>query len=188
MSPLAPKLDPTVARAPRTVDEFLRTYEGVEGRREFVDGEVIEMMTNVTLAHARVTGEFFALRSRLGRAHDVVRSGFGVATARTARFPDVMVAKRGEDAKALRTRDLIVLAQVLSPDTMSADFGDKVREYLAFPTLQHYVILSQDAPAAWLWSRSAEAGGWPDEPVFLEGEVDLPLPGLDIAVSLADLH
>ena len=183
MSRLAPMLDP----APRDADEFLRLYEGREGRREFVDGRVVEMMTNVTLAHVRVTGElFFALRSRLGRTFDVMQSDFGVGTTKVARFPDVMVAHRGADEKALRTDRPIVLAEVLSPSTVSADFGDKVREYLAYETLAHYVILSQDGPAAWLWTRGPD--GWPDEPTLLGEADDLPLAVLDLTFPLADLY
>ena len=42
------------SKYPTTADEFLRWNEGREGKREFVRGNVVEMMINVTRNHARI--------------------------------------------------------------------------------------------------------------------------------------
>ncbi|MCU0831384.1 MAG: Uma2 family endonuclease [Rhizobiaceae bacterium] len=44
----------TSGRLPATPDEFLRWNESREGKREFVNGSVVEMTIHVTANHARL--------------------------------------------------------------------------------------------------------------------------------------
>ena len=77
---------------------------------------------------------------------------------------------------------------MISPSTIATDFGAKVREYTALPSLQAYLVLSQDEPRAWLWPRNAE-GGFPEEPEMLVGrDAAIPLPGLGLTVALGEIY
>ena len=173
--------------APANVDEFLRLYEGVEGRREFVHGEVVEMMTNVTAAHMRVTLALAAaLLDRLSKDHAVAVADFGVETAAGVRFPDVMVSPdryRGDELKAEAPS---LIAEVLSASSAARDFGPKAAEYLALSSLHHYLVLAQDRPTVWHWARYDEGFG---EPTVLEGrDAVLTLAAFDATVPLAELY
>jgi hypothetical protein len=71
---------------------------------------------------------------------------------------------------------------------MHADFGEKRLEYQALPSLQAYLILAQDEPAAWLWQRG-EDGAWPADPERLEGrEGELSLAAVAAKLPMAEIY
>jgi len=73
---------------------------------------------------------------------------------------------------------------VLSDDTATTDRVDKLIEYAALPSLRAYVLVEQTAVAATLFQR--EPGGVWIASAHTEGV--LALPGLDLALPLADLY
>lgn len=176
-------------RYPTTPDEFLRWNEDREGKREFVDGRVVEMMINTTRNHWRVMNRLtFQLIERLGlERYDIGSSDFGVRTGDGVRFPDVLVESRAEDGKALATRIPLLVAEILSASTMAQDFGTKARDYLALPTLRHYLVLAQDEMRIWLWSRDAD-GGWAGPEMLSDAAEKIRLTGLDAEISMAPLY
>lgn len=176
------------AKYPTTPDEFLRWNEGREGKREFVNGKVVEMMINVTENHYRLAARLvIQIASQLSEDDYVVGSAdFGVSTARGVRFPDVMVHQPG-DGRRLATSNPLLVAEILSASSMADDFGPKAEDYLTLQSLEHYLILSQDKACVWLWSRT-EDRTW-GKPDVIEGPVgSLALAGLDIALDLNRLY
>ena len=164
------------SKYPTTADEFLRWNEGREGRREFVRGEVVEMMINVTETHYRLASRLMVqLATQLDEDEFIVGSAdYGVKTQDGIRYPDVMV-HRPSDGNSLATSEPLLIAEVTSPSSMADDFGQKAQDYLAIASLQHYIVLSQKDPMLWLWTRRGdewEAGELfenPAEPVHLVG-------------------
>ena len=173
---------------PRTPDEFLRAYEGVEGKREFVHGRVIDMMVNVTAAHMRVTLALAnALMDRLSDGHAVAVADFAIETPAGIRFPDVMVSADRYEGTELKAIEPSFVAEVLSESSTARDFGPKVLEYTSVETLKHYLILDQTGPTAWLWSRDEEGGF--GEPALLRSRDDvLILSGLEIELPLSTIY
>jgi Uma2 family endonuclease len=175
------------AKIPANVDDFLRWNEGREGKREFVLGEVIEMMVSVSKNHLRIaTALTHGLVNTLGtKKFDIGAAEFGVRMGSSVRYPDVLVEAFSANGKALATESPLFVAEVLSPSTMAEDFGPKAREYLGVPSLLHYLILSQDEPTAWLWTRELEAWTGPD--VISGRSQALPLNNLGVTLKMADL-
>lgn len=175
------------ARYPTNPEEFLRWNEGREGKREFVDGRVVEMMINVTEKHYFLAARLqMQLAMQLGLIDYIVGGGdHGVRTAGGIRYPDVMV-KRPGNPKSLAASDPLLLAEVLSQSTMADDFSRKREEYLSIPSLLHYVILSQGDPALWLWSRGPD--GWGDYALFRDPSDKVELPGLGVTLDLGALY
>ena len=176
------------ARHPTTPDEFLRWNEGREGKREFVDGRVVEMMINVTRNHfllaARVQQQ---LVGQLGLTDFIIGSAdFGVRTRRGVRYPVVLVERSGGDGKDLASDTPLLIAEILSPSTMADDFGSKKDDYLAIPSLLHYVILSQDEPALWLWSRGHD--GWGEFVLYRDRTDKVDLAGLGVTLDLGAIY
>lgn len=173
----------------RTADEFLRIYEGREGKREFVRGRVVEMMAYVSRNHAKLA---FRLTMLLAQhldeaAFDIGSADFGVKTSDGVRFPDVFVDRAGGDGRDLSAHAPVFLAEILSPSSIARDFGEKARDYTALPSLLHYLVLSQDEPRVWLWKRG-EDGAF-ETPEMIEGaDAALPLDGLGLTLSLAELY
>ena len=44
---------------------------------------------------------------------------------------------------------------------------EKAADYMSLPSLQAYLVASQDEPIVWLWRRGPE--GWPAAPEMIEG-------------------
>jgi len=174
--------------APLTADDFLRWNEGREGKREFVEGRIIEMMVGVSRNHAKLALRLgsILLNALEGRGYDLTSADFGVRTLAGVRYPDLLVEQSGGAGDDLSASDPVLLVEILSPSSLASDFGPKAAEYTAIPSLQHYLVLSQDEPRAWLWSRTKGSFG---EPVMLVGaEAVLPLAGFDLTLALAEIY
>ncbi|MEX6508329.1 Uma2 family endonuclease [Jiella sp. M17.18] len=177
------------APAIRTVDDFLRWNEGREGRREFVRGRIVEMMTGGTRRHAKMMLRLAtALQSMLPERFSVTAADYAVRTPLGVRYPDVLVEPDDEgDDRSLATNRALFVAEILSPSSLATDFGEKAQEYTALDTLRHYLVLSQDEPRAWLWSRGDDGAFGKPEMIAGADEV-LDLSGLGIRLPLAGIY
>lgn len=139
-----------LARASRrmTVDQFLRKYEGAEGKYELVNGEVYAMAGG-SIRHARVGGRVLAaLMSKLaGTACEPFNSDTGLRlTDDTLRYPDVAIYcdprdLERDDVKTQEFRFPKVIFEVLSPSTEDDDRGVKVAHYKRLPSLAAIVLI-----------------------------------------------
>jgi Uma2 family endonuclease len=170
-----------------TADEFLARGEGREGKFELVEGQVV-MMTGGTRGHAELR---LALAAFLRPA--ALDMGFGIAndwavrTFAGVRYPDVVIFPRDGSSKALATAEPVFAAEILSPASLATDFNEKAAEYAAIASLRHYLVLAQDEPRAWLWSRGEDGRfGRPDMAAGEAETVALPAPGL--VLPLAELY
>ena len=171
-----------------TADDFLRWNEGREGKREFVDGRVVEMMIGVSDSHWRLASR---LARMIGNAlddnfYDVGNADLAVHTPNGIRYPDLLVKAVGGDGKALATAAPLLVAEILSPSSYANDFGPKALEYTAIPSLLHYLVVSQDEPRAWLWSRTDGLFGGPE--MHVGADALLPLTGFDLTLALAEIY
>lgn len=173
----------------RTADDFLRWNEGREGRREFVRGRVVEMMTGGTRRHAELTLQLaFLLKTRLRETEFLVTvADFAVRTPFGVRYPDVMVTRREGNPSDLATDCPVLVAEILSPSSLAIDFSEKAGEYTAILSLAHYLVLSQDEPRVWLWRRG-DGGDFGKPEMFVGGEETVPLPGLGVEMTLGDVY
>ena len=172
---------------PTTPDEFLRWNEDREGKREFVEGRVVEMMNHVSLAHALLASRLLvSIMQKVDNTEFVAGSAdFAMKTSRGIRFPDVFLMRTPESLKTFSTNEPLLIAEILSPSTMAVDFGAKALEYQAFDSLRHYLILAQNERRLWLWSRQDD-GTW-NEPIIHE-DGDVELTGLGISLNLPALY
>ena len=77
-----------------------------------------------------------------------------------------------------------VVFEALSPSTARVDRIDKAREYQATPSVQHYVMLEQDAAQAVVYSRKGE--DWTNH--ILVGDSTLSLAAIGLAFPLAEIY
>jgi Uma2 family endonuclease len=77
-----------------------------------------------------------------------------------------------------------VVFEVLSPSANKTDRIEKAREYEATPSVQHYVMLEQDAPSAVVYTRDGER--WTHD--ILLADAVLALPEIGVAFPLAELY
>jgi Uma2 family endonuclease len=157
------------------------------GRFELSNGRVIRTVINVSRRHALVSSNVaFELMRQLNRdLYQVAMADFAVRLGRSVRGPDIVVDLARPDGSELSTSEPIFIAEVLSPSTAALDLTTKQREYTALPSLQTYLVCSQDEPRAWVWARQAD-GSWPVEAEMIEGrDGSIPLGGLGIELTMA---
>jgi Uma2 family endonuclease len=105
----------------------------------------------------------------------------------THAYPDVVVCKEPlfvEPEKETLTNPTVI-AEVLSPSTEAYDRGDKFAHYRRLPSLQEYVLISQDKVRVEHYLRRGH------EWIFTElsdlGET-LHLPTIDCSVALREIY
>jgi Uma2 family endonuclease len=168
---------------------FLAWLQEREERYELADGHVM-MMTGGSRGHGIITRRLAAaLEKRLdANRRDVLTSDFGVDLGPdTVRYPDVVVDVAGGLLKDLTATTPVLVAEVLSPSSASYDLGDKAAEYLQLPSLQAYLVLSQDEMKAWAWVRGA-AGFAPGPDVIRGADGIVRVATLAVEFPLAEIY
>ena len=99
-------------------------------------------------------------------------------------YPDAyIVAQNAKQDKRTQYFPTIII-EVLSSTTEAVDRGEKWQAYQQIPSLETYILLSQDEPKAEVYSR--DESGWRYN--TLEGDTTLTFPSLDFEVVLSDLY
>lgn len=177
-------------RVKHTLEEYLALEAKAEERSEYVNGEIYAM-SGGTQRHARiVTNAVLALGNALrGKPCNplVGEQRIRVSATGSSFYPDVVVVcgknqRAEDDPQAIVNPTLIV--EVLSPSTADYDQGSKFNHYRRLPSLQEYLLISQDGQQVEHRLRTAD-GRW--QMTFLtEGPVELPTLG--VTLTFQDLY
>jgi len=173
-------------RKPMSLAEFLEWEERQPLRHEF-DGVGPVAMTGGTLAHARIQVNLAtALSTRLrGAPCSFFGSDAKIQVADDhIRYPDGVVMCSPMVNTATIIREPVVIFEVLSPSTASADRIVKAREYQATPSVRRYVMLEQDRIGATVYTRAGD--GWAFQ--ILSNDAVLVMPEIGVEVALAELY
>ena len=174
-----------------TWDAYVAWESEQETRHEFVDGDV-HARAGGTMARDVVTNNlrrllFEALRGKDCRVHGPdakIATGNG-----NARYPDAFVDCGRLVPEALFAQQPTVVFEVLSRSTAWSDQTLKLRDYDATPTIQHYVLLSQDELRGVIHTRGANGAFDNRKAILVEGRDGVvALPALDIVIPLVLLH
>ena len=166
---------------------FLQWVQKQERLHELKDGEVI-VHPGVSRDHSVLVGRFVtALSTRLDAdIWSVSPTDFAVEIGPDIRYPDVLVERLSADGKALSTQSPVVLVEVLSPSSVGTDMVEKLAEYTSLPSLEAYIIASQDEPICWVWQRGGEDRSFPKNPEEIAGrdkEIEIAALGIRIPMS-----
>jgi Uma2 family endonuclease len=100
----------------------------------------------------------------------------------------VLVEPVGAEPEGLAKFQPALVVEVLSPASEERDLETKPEEYLALPTLQAYIVASQDEAACLVWMRGPD-GTPPAEPVAITGHAGvIRAPGLAVGIKLGDVY
>lgn len=167
---------------------WLQTREG--GRYELKDGEIV-VHAGSTLRHAGLSARFLA---SIARQLDLVKwlavmADFAVEIGDDIRNPDVLVAQPSSDPSALSTNAPVLIIEVLSPSSVARDMIDKFTEYASLPTLQTYIVASQDQAIVWIWQRDGITGAFPARATEMAGQDRvIEIPALGVTLPLAEIY
>ena len=184
------ELAPPTHKRLYTEEEYLVLEEAAEERSEYVNGE-LQPMSGGTGPHGLIwlnlaTELKIALR---GRGWAVLPSDVKIMASGQMYYPDVSMVC-GEiiyhGGKQIVVTNPSLLAEVSSPSTEKFDRGEKLREYLAIPTLQVYLLVSQNAPHIEMYSRR-ENEQWQFQEVFGPDAI-LEIDVLSVSLSLREIY
>ncbi len=170
---------------------FLAWVQERDERYELDDGHVV-MMTGGTRGHERIIRALArALEQRLdANRWEVLTSNFAVDLGpKTVRYPDVVVDSAQGSNKDLTATTPIVIAEVISPSSVSDDLGDKAAQYLQSAGLLAYLVLAQDEPKAWAWVRgTAGFSAGPEVIAAKHGVIRVPSLGVELPLAEIYIH
>ena len=172
-----------------TPEEYLVVERKALTKSEYLDGEIFAMSgasREHNLISLNVGGE---LRSQLRqRPCEVYVNDMRVKISPTGlyTYPDVVVAcdePRFEDAEVDTLLNPTLIVEVLSPSTEDYDRGTKFEHYRTLPSLQEYLLLSQDKIHIVHYTRQADATWVLSETSRQEDHIQLPAIACDLSVA-----
>ena len=172
-------------------DRFLATQRG-EMSYELIGGEIVAM-TDPTIAHAVIVGNIGRPLGMLMRTRECyvaqggvhVQSGVDGHGSNKPR-PDVMAFCGPVDLRRNFVTNPLAIVEVLSPGSMDADRGPKLRFYkTALPMLQHIALVYQDQRRVeHVWRSDA---GWELETLTTTDAV-LRFEAIGFEIGVAEIY
>ncbi|HEX6097188.1 MAG TPA: Uma2 family endonuclease [Thermoanaerobaculia bacterium] len=180
------------SRHHHSYEEYLAFERDSETKHEFVAGEIFAMAGGTARHSALAFRIGGALYSALPPGCTAFQSDMRLRVVATGRatYPDIsMVCGPIEfdpaDPRETTILNPSLLIEVLSPTTEEVDRGDKWRDYQRIPSLQEYVLVSQDSRVEIYRRLSSESWEYRD---VREGVVTLASGAtLDLSTLYADL-
>jgi Uma2 family endonuclease len=170
-----------------TAEEYLNGELTADFKSEFING-VVYAMSGVSEAHNDIV---LNLIRRLGGAvppgcrmfSQSVKLRTDTKSHEDYYYPDVFVSCGPRDMKGHVRRDAILVIEVLSPTTERVDRGEKFHGYTSLPSLQEYILVSQDKRSIEVYRRDAH---WRRE---LFGAADtITFASLNSALTVDDIY
>lgn len=169
-------------------EEYYRWRETqTSGRFERIDGFIVAMAPERG-AHLRAkAAAWLSLRRAIdvaGADCQALPDGATIATGESDYEPDAVVncgPPMADDA--LTVPNPLIVVEVLSPSTQSADTSAKLTGYFAVPSVRHYLIVHPARQTLIHHQRSATTAGAIDTQILSEGKLRLDPPGLIVEVA-----
>jgi Uma2 family endonuclease len=152
----------TAAQKRISAEQYLVREARAKTRSEFIAGEVYAMV-GTTLLHNRLAGNIYAsVRGAIAKKPcEAFMTDVKLRVAKLDAFfyPDVMVSCGAQiDQSKLFLTDAQLVIEVLSPSTEKVDRDLKLNAYRKLPSLQEYVLVSQDKRQVELYRRGPDIG------------------------------
>jgi Uma2 family endonuclease len=181
----------SVAHITYTPEEYLAIERKAEFKSEYVNGEIYAM-SGASKEHNIITGNIYSeIRNQFKRRPcEVYITDMRVRVPRTNlyTYPDVAAVCGGslfDDSHVDTLTNPTVIVEVLSPSTETYDKGDKFAHYLKLPSLQEYVLVSQDKVRVEHYAR--RGAEWVYTQMSTLDEV-LVLGSIECAIALQDIY
>lgn len=174
-----------------TAEEYLDLERSAHDKSEYIDGRILAMAGGSERHNRLVANLIIALGSQLrGRSCRVYPSDLKVWIPRGPRYfyPDVTVicgpAEFFDEREDVVTNP-VLLVEVISDGTAAMDRGLKLQSYTQIPTLQDYLLVSQESPRIERYARG-EGGPWLYTE-HTEREARINLAAIGCVLTLSDV-
>lgn len=174
---------------PMSVADYLAFEEKSEVKHEYVGGE-IHAMGGASREHNIISLNIASgLRSLLrGGPCEVFISDFKVrleiAREDIFYYPDVVVSCHPSDRERYFLKSPSIVFEVLSPSTETIDRREKHMNYRHAPSLEEYVLISQERREVTIFRRST---GWQGE-IFTSPEAVVEFRAVGQSMTIAEIY
>ena len=175
-----------------TFADYLTLERDSEIKHEFDAGEILAMSGGTARHSALAMNVGFALRGTRPDGCTVFQSDMRVRVVATGRatYPDVSmvcgaIEYDAEDTAHTTITNPVLIVEVLSVTTEKGDRGNKWLHYQRIPSLQEYVLVSQE-PRVEIFRRTSSEM-WEYFEVHEGSVLLISGPTLDLAILYADL-
>lgn len=175
-----------------TEAEYLELERDSEIRHEYLQGEVVAM-AGASPNHNRITLSLSAILLTHLRGKDCEAFGesmrIKIEAADVQTYPDLSVVcgeSQFTEDNPPALLNPIVLVEILSPSTERYDRGKKFQTYRKLPTLQDYVLVSQESAHIECFSRLPNQKWELSESTGLENSI--LVPSIDLTLQLVDVY
>lgn len=179
---------PRLSSAPMTAEEFFAFTESCpDGEKwELIEGKPV-LSPSANYVHQRIVGNILfalGLRERNRDVSWMAIPGIGVVISKISiPIPDILV-RPADLLNDWKCDDMIVAFEVLSPSSAERDLHWKREAYATLASLQHYVVVAQDALEVVVYDRQ---NGFAERRIGgLQATLDLP--ALAVVLPLADIY
>ncbi|MEO5951329.1 MAG: Uma2 family endonuclease [Chloroflexia bacterium] len=181
----------SVARKTYTPEEYLELERNAEYKSEYINGEIYAM-AGASVDHITISSNLLAeIHQQLkGKPCRVFNSDLRIKVNPTGMYtyPDITAVCgtiRLEDTKQDTLLNPTLIAEVLSPSTEAYDRGEKFAHYRKLPSLQEYILISQDKILVERYIRQGE--DWLLS-AFSDPNATLNLTSINCAIPIASIY
>jgi Uma2 family endonuclease len=175
-----------------TYADYLAAQQNSENRLELIDG-VIVAMAGGSDEHNAIASRFagvFMGRMASGCLSYTPDQRFWIPATGRGRYSDgSIICGKPEHPPhdGQTTTNPLVVIEVLSPSSEGDDDGDKRCDFQSLPSLQAYVLATQDARNVKVYRRT-DRGEWRDQPDVYRSGQSFELPSLTRAVAVDEVY
>lgn len=172
-------------------EQYLALEEPADYRSQFYNGEIFAM-AGASRRHNVAAGNIYAnLHFQLrNRPCEIYQNDMRVKISPNLyTYPDIVIVCGEPQIEQKHGENLLnplIIIEVLSPSTEKFDRGEKARLYRLMPSLEEYILISQDTMQVEHYIRQNN-GGWLLTELSTPSDV-LELPAISCQVSLSDIY
>jgi Uma2 family endonuclease len=173
-----------------TVEEYFQFEERSPIKHEYVAGEVYAM-SGATARHNLIAGTIFTrlfTAAEEGPCRVFINDMRLEAAGDKYYYPDVVVVCTPIAELDIVARGPCVVVEVTSPSTARIDRGEKLEAYRRIPTLRTYLVVDHRRRRVERHWRDTPAGEWLHEEITGDAETPIPVPCLDVNLTLGGIY
>jgi len=173
-----------------TVEDYLADEERAEQKREYLAG-VVYAMVGETKEHSAIAANLLGLLHAALRGHRCrpytsdLKLRIRLADHTRFYYPDAQVVCRPSPTGTVFQDEPAAVFEVVSESTRRIDEQEKRAAYLTIPTLNAYVLIEQDRPAATLWRRTEHGFVRED---YAGADAVMAFDDIGVRMTLGELH
>lgn len=171
-------------------EDYIRLEQETNTKYEYHDGEVFAMAGG-SINHSTIGGNVFSdMDTALEKKDSGCRTFYSdtkllIPNKDKYVYPDIMVVCEEGKVEKQSVSNPIIIIEVLSDSTAEYDRGDKFHFYRSIPSLQEYILISQDKAQVEVFARRGDF--WKIN--IIEGlAASLALESIDVYLPLARIY